>query len=234
MSKFNEQWIWSESIKFPELIRLGICPLHCKLRSMEFLFSVAVKLRAKNDKRDITDDEKMKRAKQEIQQEFVDLLGIRINYLKQGKGTSNNGNSATRLFENPEISARIFRIRVDIVKGFSKQLGKINSVTTLHDPEEYKESSRKLFEDIVTDFGHVANMPPTVHRFIVHGHIFLQWAKEVNIPLGQFSESALEMRNKDRRKARLCFSRKTSRQDNISDTYHWLLKTSDPLVNETE
>ena len=77
----------------------------------------------------------------------------------------------------------------------------------------------KHFEDIVNDLGHVANMPPTVHRLIVHGHTFLQWAKEVNIPLGQFSESALEMRNKDRRKARLRFARKASHQDNISDTY---------------
>ena len=37
----------------------------------------------------------------------------------------------------------------------------------------------------------------------------------VHIPLGLFSESGLEMRNKDRRKARPRFSRKTNRIDNI-------------------
>ena len=88
-------------------------------------------------------------------------------------------------------------------------------------------------KNIVKHLGHVANMSPTVHRFIVHGHIFLQWAKEVNLSLGKFSETALELRNKDRRKARLNFSRKTNRLDNIKDTYHYLLKTSDPLVNDS-
>ena len=39
--------------------------------------------------------------------------------------------------------------------------------------------------------------------------------------------------DKDRRKARLNFSRKTTRLDNIKDTYHYLLKTSDPLVNDS-
>ena len=117
------------------------------------------------------------------------------------------------------------------MEGLSHQLGQITSVHTMHDPEEYQEASRRLFDRIVEELGHLANMPPTVHRFLVHGSVFLQWAREVNIPLGRFSESAIEMRNKDRRKARLRFSRKTSRIDNIKDTYHYLLKTSDPLVN---
>ena len=34
--------------------------------------------------------------KKEIQQEFVDKIGIRIDYIKEGKGTSTNGNSAIR------------------------------------------------------------------------------------------------------------------------------------------
>ena len=122
-------------------------------------------------------------------------------------------------------------ISVDIVKGLAEQLGKISSVHTMHDHEEYHETSRRLFDRIVEDLGHLAIITPTVHRFLCHGSVFLQWAREVNIPLGRFSESALEMRNKDRRKARLRFSRKTNRIDNIKDTYHYLLKTSDPLVN---
>ena len=42
----------------------------------------------------------------------------------------------------------------------------------------------------------------------------------MNLPLGKLSETALELRNKDRRKARLNFSRKTNRLDNIKDTSH--------------
>ena len=74
-------------------------------------------------------------------------------------------------------------------------------------------------------------MSPSLHRFIVHGHLCLKMDKDLKIPLGRFSESALEMRNKDRRKARLRFARKNSIENNTADIYHYLLRTSDPLVN---
>ena len=70
-----------------------------------------------------------------------------------------------------------------------------------------------------------------IKPFLVHGHIFLKMSKDIGIPLGRFSESALEMRNKDRRKGRLRSARKNSRENNTKDMYQYLLKTSDPLVN---
>ena len=68
-------------------------------------------------------------------------------------------------------------------------------------------------------------------RLLVHGHTFLKYAQDFNIPLGRLSESALEMRNKDRRRARLMFSRKSSRIANIVDIFNYLCWTSDPYVN---
>ena len=135
------------------------------------------------------------------------------------------------MFEEYKISAQILRIDSDILRRMATQLNKLNSVTTCHDPEIYRKDSEELFEKIVSQLGEYGNMSPTVHRFVVHGHLFLQWAQNLNIPLGRFSESALEYRNKDRRKARLKFSRKNSRLNNITDMYHYLLKTSDPVVN---
>ena len=40
-----------------------------------------------------------KEAEKEIQQEFVDKIGFHIDYIKQGKGTSTNGNSASKFSE---------------------------------------------------------------------------------------------------------------------------------------
>ena len=85
MSKFNEQWIWDEDIKFPELIRLGISSLHCKLRCLEYLFALGVKIGVENDHRPISLEEKKSLAKQELQKEFIDEYGVRIAYVKQGK-----------------------------------------------------------------------------------------------------------------------------------------------------
>ena len=65
-----------------------------------------------------------------------------------------------------------------------------------------------IFTETVKQLGSFGNIPPTVHRVLVHGHVFLQKAKDLDIPLGRFSESAIEYRNKDRRKARLHFARK--------------------------
>ena len=73
---------------------------------------------------------------------------------------------------------------------------------------EDEKDCHELFNEIVDELGEYGNMSPTVHRFLVHGHVFLEWASQLQIPLGKFSESAVEYRNKDRRKARLFFSRK--------------------------
>ena len=103
MKHFNNQYIWDEKIKIPEVLKHGICPLHCKIRSMEWLFGVAVKLRTEEkmtawmksasyvdldnfeenevhkeepNKEEIEAMRKIfeKEAKQEIQQEFVDKI----------------------------------------------------------------------------------------------------------------------------------------------------------------
>ena len=110
MSKFNEQWIWEEEIKFPEIIRLGISSLHCKLRCLEFLFGLGVKIRVENDHRPISLEEKKRLTKQQLQKEFIEVFGVRIAFVKQGKGTSTNGNAATKVLEEPEKSAKIFGI----------------------------------------------------------------------------------------------------------------------------
>ena len=49
--------------------------------------------------------------------------------------------------------------------------------------------------------------------------------------LGASPIIAIEYRNKDRRKARLKFSRKKSWVNTITDMYHYLIKMSAPIVN---
>ena len=116
-----------------------------------------------------------------------------------------------------------------IIKGFEKQLAKLNSVTEIHDPEIPKSSLKTLFSS--WEILAICPQVSTGSLFNVHVHLFLKMAKDLKIPLGRFSESALEMRNKDRRKARLRFARKNSIENNTADIYHYLLRTSDPLVN---
>ena len=69
------------------------------------------------------------------------------------------------------------------------------------------------------------------HEKVVSWKHFAKKAQELGIPLGCFSESALEMRNKECRIGGLGFARKTSRIDNIQDMFNFLMYSSDPYVN---
>ena len=69
------------------------------------------------------------------------------------------------------------------------------------------------------------------HEKVVSWKHFAKKAQELGIPLGCFSESALEMRNKERRIGGLGFARKTSRIDNIQDMFNFVMYSSDPYVN---
>lgn len=51
------------------------------------------------------------------------------------------------------------------------------------------------------------------------------------IPIGQLSEEAQEARNKESRRYREQFTRKTSRIDTNTDLLHILLISSDPLIS---
>ena len=65
----------------------------------------------------------------------------------------------------------------------------------------------------------------------VHAKAFIDYYQDLGIPLGATSESAVETRNRAQKLARLNHARKTSRLDNIRDTFNWLMASSDPYMS---
>lgn len=57
------------------------------------------------------------------------------------------------------------------------------------------------------------NMPPTLHKFLIHGPEIISHAL---LPIGELSEEAQEARNKGFKNYREHFSRKCSREDCIT------------------
>lgn len=49
----------------------------------------------------------METRKKSIQDKFRDKLGLIVDSIKPGYGTTNDGNTARRFFNNPQISAEI-------------------------------------------------------------------------------------------------------------------------------
>ena len=88
----------------------------------------------------------------------------------------------------------------------------LNSTKTCKSPEKYKKTAHIAFDRLVQNCIEHSDITPSIHILLVHGHTFLKYAQDFDIPLGRLSESAIEMRNKDHRRARLMFARKSSRK----------------------
>lgn len=71
-------------------------------------------------------------------------------------------------------------------------------------------------------------MPASLHRILIHGADIVKVAA---LPIGMFSEEALESRNKDLRRYRELYSRKFSREDTVRDILTCLLVSSDPHIS---
>lgn len=72
------------------------------------------------------------------------------------------------------------------------------------------------------------NMPVSVHKVLFHGRDVIA---SCVLPIGQLSEEAQEARNKDNRRYREFFTRKTSRIDTNTDLLNRLLISSDPFIS---
>ena len=64
-----------------------------------------------------------------------------------------------------------------------------------------------------------------------HGHLYLQYALDVQVPLGVLSESAIEARNIDNKQVRKMHARKYGFEEQNLDCFNWMNWTSDPIVN---
>lgn len=96
----------------------GLSPLHAKIRFMEFILHLSYNLSFKNwkvSKKNGTDVQKAEN-KKKVQKEFKEKLGLNIDVVKQGCGTTNDGNMARKFFANPEIVASITSVDVNIIK----------------------------------------------------------------------------------------------------------------------
>lgn len=70
-------------------------------------------------------------------------------------------------------------------------------------------------------------MPSSVHKILFHSKLVIA---SCILPIGQLSEEAREARNKDSRRYREHFTRKTSRLDTNTDLIHRLLISSGPFL----
>lgn len=172
------------------------------------------------------DKEKLSLRKSAIQQAFKRECGLLIDIVKQGVGTTNDGNTARRFFRDAATTARITGIREDLIERFHVILQTVASGERV-DLSKFSEFCKDTAELYVTLYPWYY-MPSSVHKLLVHGSDIIK--NFGVIPIGKLSEEAAEARNKDFRKYRESHSRKVSRTATNEDILHNLLLSSDPKI----
>lgn len=213
----------------PETYKFGLSILHARIRLFEFLLHLSYKLKAEVHKGRITvenDKEKIKLAKQEIQKEFREKMGLLVDIPKVGYGNTNDGNTSRRFFSNINLAATITGVDIELIQRFKIILEVLSSGLDII-VENFAIYTMDTAKYYVQLYGWQP-MSPTVHKILIHAPNIISHAL---LPIGQLSEEAAEARNKHFRQYRESFARKFSRTECNEDVLNRLLLTSDPLLS---
>lgn len=208
-----------------DYLAFGLSVLHGWIRMFECILHLAYKLPLKKWQARGSDKTVVAENKSRIQKEFRDKCGLIVDTPKPGFGNTNDGNTARRFFKNAELSAEITKVDLQLIKKIHIVMIVVASGHEI-DIEKFRLFSydtARLFSSLYPWY----NMPPTMHKFLIHGPEIISSAP---LPIGQLSEEAQEARNKDFKKYREHNSRKCSRSKTNEDIFRFFFISSDPVV----
>lgn len=250
-SEFNKLELISQKPINEDNYRFGVSSLHAWLRCFECILHLSYKLdvkrwqvRQKPDRKGkVKTPEEEKAAEEErkkieemkksiadnktkIQKEFKSKLALLVDMPKPGGGTTNDGNTARRFFENYEQSAIITGVDKNLIHRFYIILQTISSgfAVNIEKFEKYALDTAAEFVKLYSWY----HMPTTVHKLLIHGGKII---KHALLPIGQMSEDAQESCNKYFKRYRENFARKNFRNKTMEDVYIRFLISSDPVIS---
>lgn len=209
-------------------VKYGISSLHAWIKFLELVLYIAYKLESAPTTKRTTSEQKKKieEKKKEIQFRLWNELGIKVDKVVQGRGTSNTGNVARRFFRNTEKVAEITGINLNLLNRFSTILTVITSCGYEINSAKFENYAIETAELYVKHYNWY-RMPPSIHKILIHGSLII---KNALVPIGQLSEEAQEASNKNYNRFREHHSRKSSRIHTNRDVFNFLLVSSDPLI----
>lgn len=106
----------------------GLSTLHAWIRCFECLLHISYKLDIKKwEARSKEEKTSVKLRSEEIKRKFKIDMGLIVDKPKPGFGFTNDGNTARRFFGDPELSAQITGLDVNIIKHFDVLLRTLSS-----------------------------------------------------------------------------------------------------------
>lgn len=124
----NLDKVLSMQVIDPSRLQFGLSVLHAWIRFFECVLHLGYKLpikqwqaRGQENKVIVAD------TKKQIQERFKSEIGLTVDKPKPGFGSSNDGNTARRFFNNPELASDITDVDVELIKRFKTILETIAS-----------------------------------------------------------------------------------------------------------
>lgn len=225
-SELNKPSVILNKIVDERSLTFGMSPLHSWIRFMECVLHIAYKLPIMTwQARGPENKAKVAEVKKNIQQRFRKDMGLLVDMPTQQGGNTNDGNTSRRFFRAAEKSSEITGVNKELIERFHIILETLGSGYPIDEDafESFIVVTRNLYLNEYPWY----IMPVSVHKILFHGKDII---RSCILPIGQLSEEAQEARNKDTRKFRELFTRKTSRIDTNTDLFNRLLISSDPFI----
>lgn len=156
--------------------------------------------------------ENFEKRKSTIKRNVYDLLGVKVDQVLQGHGTTNTGNVARRCFDQPDLFAEALEIDAELVRNIAMILLTFKSKNKIK-LKELNEVCQQTYRLHYNKYPW-ARMNPTMHKLLIHG---CQIAEQFPLPIAYFSEDANESWHKLYRENTISHSRQNSRENRILD-----------------
>lgn len=208
------------------MYKYGLSSLHMWLRCMECILHISYNMDFKKWAARGQDKLLQKSRKELTQQELFRQTGLLVDIVKQGFGTSNDGNTARRFFRNYKETSKITGVDENLIKRFAVILQAISSGRNINIDifRTYCRETAELYVHLYSWY----YMPSSIHKLLVHGAEICRYFSFM--PIGMLSEEASEAKNKDFRNVRERHSRKINRKMTNTDIIHHFLISSDPYI----
>ncbi|KAJ8666627.1 hypothetical protein QAD02_008289 [Eretmocerus hayati] len=156
----------------PENLRFGLSPLHCRIRFMELCLCLAYIQDYQMLGGEILGGDKeicalVEAARQKmIQTQLQGVLGIGVDIVETNYGTSNDGNTSRRFFEDLKETAKIVGLDLRLIEMFKVILEVLNSPREIN-VEKYSDYCNEAMILYKNNYDWYP-LPPSVHKALMH------------------------------------------------------------------
>lgn len=166
-------------------LKYGLSSLHLWIKFLEWILHISYRLNSAETTKRLSEEQKMlvSQRKDVIQKRFWNEMGLKVDKVTQGSGTSNTGNVARRFFNNPEKVVDITGINLELISRISTILSVISSGYEI-DTEKF-DNYAKMTAQLYVELYDWYRMPPSVHKVLIHGALVIKYSL---LPIGFLQE----------------------------------------------